>query len=138
MLRARSVHAILRAQSVHGQYGAIRCPNIYVFGISTTNVVIWHYFGKDLRQFLKKIFSFTQGSPLWFLGYLSSGFWAKSIIFKVESSGLHQTSSGYSTWTFGEKKLLRLSIVSSVPFQVFIHGIFVLQFGGVCSIFCLN
>ena len=34
MARARSVHAILRAQSVHGQYSVIRCPNIDVFGIS--------------------------------------------------------------------------------------------------------
>ena len=40
----------LRAQSVHGQYSAIRVPNIYVFKISTTHVVIWHYFGKDLNM----------------------------------------------------------------------------------------
>ena len=66
MTRARSVHAIWCAQSVHGQYSVIRCPNIYVFGISTTNVVIWHYFGKDLRQFLKKIFFAPKGSPLSF------------------------------------------------------------------------
>ena len=66
MLCARSVHAILRTQSLHGQYGASRCPNIYVFGISTTNVVIWHYFGKDLRQFLKKIFFSPKGPPFGF------------------------------------------------------------------------
>ena len=29
MARARSVHTKLRAQSVHGQYSVIRCPNIY-------------------------------------------------------------------------------------------------------------
>ena len=56
MARARSVQTILRAQGVNGQYSVIRYSNIYVFGISPTNVVIWNYFGKDYRQLLKKIF----------------------------------------------------------------------------------
>ena len=33
-------------------------PYMYVLGVSVTNVVIWNYFGKDRRQFLKKIFVF--------------------------------------------------------------------------------
>ena len=49
----------------------------HVFGFSITNVVIWHYFWKRLKTILKKNIFFTQGSPLWFLGDLSTSFWAK-------------------------------------------------------------
>ena len=87
MARARSVHAILRAQSVHGKYSVIRCPNIYVFGISTTNVVIWHYFGNDFeKNIFFTPFGFRVICPLVF--GLRAGF-----IFELESSGFHQTSS---------------------------------------------
>ena len=47
--------AILQFSPVPAYFccGWVNSP-IYVFGVSVTNVVIWHYFGKDLRQFLKK------------------------------------------------------------------------------------
>ena len=56
-------------------------PNtVFVFGISVTNVVIWHYFGKDCRQILKKEI-FHPRVPLWFSGDLSTSFWAKGVIY---------------------------------------------------------
>ena len=73
MAHARSVHATLRPQSVHGQYSVIICPNIYVFGINTKNVVIWYYFGKDWRQFLKKVFVYTRVPPLVFRCFGAKG-----------------------------------------------------------------
>ena len=44
---------------------------------SMTYEVIWNYFGKDWRQFWKTNIFFTQGSPLWFSGDLSTRIWAK-------------------------------------------------------------
>ena len=44
------------------------------------------------NQILKKYIFFTQGSPLWVSGDLSTSFW-EGFIFKLESSGFHQTSS---------------------------------------------
>ena len=94
MARERSVNAILGAQSVHVQYSMIRCPNICVFGISTTNVVIWTYFGKDWRHFLKKIFFSPKGPPFGFRVICSPVFGLREgFIFKLESCGFHQTSS---------------------------------------------
>ena len=69
-------------------------PYIYVFGVSVTNVVIWHYFGKDWRQFLKKIFFSPKGPPFGFRVICSPVFGLREgFIFKLESSGFHQTSS---------------------------------------------
>ena len=45
-------------------YAVLIAAFIYVFGISMKNVVIWNYFGKDLRH-LKK-------NHLWILGDLST------------------------------------------------------------------
>ena len=67
---------------------------LILVGISTTNVVIWNYFGKDWRQFLKKIFFSPKGPPFGFRVICSPVFGLREgFIFKLESSGFHQTSS---------------------------------------------
>ena len=48
-------------------------------------------FWKRLETIFEKNIFFTQGSPLWFSGDLSTSFWVKS--FKLQSSGFHQASS---------------------------------------------
>ena len=73
MLRARCAK---RARSVHGHYRVLRPHVMYVFGISTTNAVIWNMFYKDWRTFLKNCF-LIQGVLLWFLGSLYGRFLAE-------------------------------------------------------------
>ena len=80
-------------QSVHGPWLGLRPPYIYVFGVSITNVGIRQYFGKDWREFLKKIFFSFKGPPFGFQVICPLVFGLREgFISKLESSGFHQTS----------------------------------------------